>query len=93
MSEQNEIDAEKYLRIPYQEISDDALKGLVEAFVLREGTDYGDREFNLNEKVNHVYQQLERGEVGIVFNVELQSADMLTRNEIERLSRQFGIQV
>ena len=83
--------SEKYLRIPHGEISTNALRGLIEAFVLREGTDYGDREFNLDEKVSHVYAQLERGEVGVVFNVELQSADMLTRMEIERLSNQFGI--
>ena len=85
-------DAEKYLRIPHTEISPSALRGLIEAFVLREGTDYGAREFDLDEKVNHVYQQLERGEVGIVFNVELQSADMLTKAEIERLSRQFSLE-
>ena len=85
-------DAEKYLRIPHTGISPSALRGLIEAFVLREGTDYGEREFDLDEKVNHVYQQLERGEVGIVFNVELQSADMLTKTEIERLSRQFALE-
>ena len=92
MSVESQIDAEKYLRIPHAEISAAALRGLIEAFVLREGTDYGEREFDLDEKVNHVYKQLERGEVGIVFNVEMQSADMLTKTEIERLSRQFALE-
>ena len=87
-----DYDTEKYVRIPHQEISAEALRGLVEAFVLREGTDYGEQEFNLEQKVQHVYLQLERGEVGVVFNVELQSADMLTQAEIDRLSRQFAIQ-
>ena len=92
MSDDEEHDAEKYLTIPYREISAEALNGLIETFVLREGTDYGAREFNLHEKVEHVYRQLECGYVGIVYNVELQSADMLTRTEIERLSRQLAIE-
>jgi uncharacterized protein YheU (UPF0270 family) len=54
--------------IPYTELSADALRGVVEAFVLREGTEYGARDFTLDEKVAHVMRQLERREAQIVFD-------------------------
>ena len=67
---------EKYVEVPAESISAEALNALIESFVLREGTDYGDFEYNLEQKVNHVRKQLSSGEVAIVFNLELQSADI-----------------
>jgi uncharacterized protein YheU (UPF0270 family) len=40
--------------VPYTELSADALQGVVEAFVLREGTDYGATEYALGRKVAQV---------------------------------------
>src|ERR1700730_15231009 len=54
--------------VPHTELSADALRGVVESFVLREGTDYGEREFSLEQKLAHVYGQLQRGEARIVFD-------------------------
>lgn len=55
------------IAVPYTELSAQALRGLIESFVLREGTDYGLREYSLEQKVTHVLKQLERGEVHILF--------------------------
>ena len=44
--------------VPYTELSEEALRGVVESFVLREGTEYGEREFSLDQKVDHVFRQL-----------------------------------
>jgi uncharacterized protein YheU (UPF0270 family) len=41
---------------------------VVESYVLREGTDYGEKEFSLEDKVSHVINQLKRGEARIVFD-------------------------
>lgn len=54
--------------IPHTELSADALRGVIESFVLREGTEYGEREFTLEEKLSHVMQQLECGEAQIMFD-------------------------
>ena len=62
--------------VPHEEVSPPALRGLVESFVLREGTDYGTREFSLEEKVQHVMRQLERGEVQIVFDPNTETVDI-----------------
>jgi len=63
--------------IPYDELSADALRGVVESFVLREGTDYGRREFSLEEKVSHVMDQLKRCEAHVVFDPEDQSVSVV----------------
>src|SRR5215813_9038175 len=63
--------------VPYTELSAEALRGVVESFVLREGTDYGEREFSLEQKLAHVYRQLERGEARIVFDPNTETVDII----------------
>ena len=63
--------------IPHRELSADALRGVLESFVLREGTDYGEREASLDQKVAQVLRQLERGEAQIIFDATLQSVDIV----------------
>jgi len=65
------------ITIPYEELSADALRGVVESFVLREGTDYGTREFSLEEKVSHVMDQLKRCEAHVVFDPEEHSVSIV----------------
>ena len=59
------------------ELSPEALRAVIESFVLREGTDYGQREFSLEEKVAQVRRQLERGEVRIVFEPQTRSVNIV----------------
>lgn len=63
--------------IPYQELSAGALRGVLESFVLREGTDYGEREVSLDQKVAQVLHQLERGEAQVVFDPTFESIDIV----------------
>ena len=65
------------VEIPYRELSDEALRGVVEGFVLREGTDYGTYEFPLAEKVAHVMRQLEHGEARLMFDPNTSSIDIV----------------
>jgi uncharacterized protein YheU (UPF0270 family) len=64
--------------IPHGALAADLLRGVVEAFVLREGTDYGAKEFSLEQKVAHVMRQLDRGEAQIIFDPKSQSVDLVT---------------
>ena len=68
---------EHSIEVPYEALSPAALRGLVEAFVLREGTDYGEREVSFEAKVAQVMRRLERGEARIVFDPRTRSADIL----------------
>jgi len=67
------------IQIPYTQLSAQSLQGVVESFVLREGTEYGEREFLLAEKVAHVMGQLQRGEARIIFNPVTLSVDIVPR--------------
>ena len=64
--------------IPHHELSAEALIGVIRAFVLREGTDYGERELTLAEKVANVRTQLDTGEAQIVFDPDSASVDIVT---------------
>jgi uncharacterized protein YheU (UPF0270 family) len=68
--------------IPHTELSSEALRSVVESFVLREGTDYGEREISLDQKVAQVLRQLERGEARIIFDAELESVDIVVSRPI-----------
>lgn len=63
--------------VPHTQLSADALQGVIESFVLREGTEYGEREFTLAEKLSHVMLQLERGEAQIMFDPSSNSVQIV----------------
>ena len=69
------------IEVPLDALSATALRGLVEEFVNREGTDYGLRERTLDEKVRDVMRQLERGEAAIVFDPESRSTTIIVRTK------------
>jgi len=64
--------------VPHAELASDLLRAVIESFVLREGTDYGEREFSLDQKVARVIRQLERGEAQIVFDPDTDSVGITT---------------
>ena len=73
------------MQIPYDQLSDDALQGLIEEYVTREGTDYGHQEYSLAEKVAGVRKQLQRGEAVIYFDSYLQSCTIVSRHQLADL--------
>ncbi len=54
--------------IPHRRLGPEALQGLIEEFVTRDGTDYGEREIPLAMRVAQVRRQLDRGIVVILFH-------------------------
>jgi uncharacterized protein YheU (UPF0270 family) len=67
--------------VPHQELSPEALRGVIESFVLREGTDYGTHEFTLEQKMAHVMSQIERGEAQILFDPNTETIDIVKIKE------------
>jgi uncharacterized protein YheU (UPF0270 family) len=72
-----ENQAPEPVEVPYTELPADLLHAVVESFVLREGTDYGAREFSLQDKVARVIAQLKGGEAKIVFDPESDSVTIM----------------
>ena len=54
--------------IPWQALATETLTNVIESFVLREGTDYGEQEVPLAVKVEQIRQGLENGEWVLVFS-------------------------
>ena len=75
---EDERDQELPVAVPHAELSPEALRGVVESFVLREGTDYGERDVPFETKVAQVIRQLERGEARIMFAPVTQSVQIVT---------------
>lgn len=73
--------------IPWKDLSPEALQGLIEAFVAREGTDYGDRNFTLEEKVAHVRRQLEKGTAVIVYDAQSLTANIIPADQLKASRR------
>jgi len=67
--------------IPHNQISPEALQGLIEEYITRDGTDYGVQEFSLAQKVEQVQQQVVRGDVVVVFDVATESVSLLSRRD------------
>ena len=73
----NDHEPQEPVTVPYRELSPEALRGVLESFVLREGTEYGARDFTLEEKLAHVYRQVERNEAQIVFDPTTETIDII----------------
>jgi uncharacterized protein len=67
------------VEVPYGELSADLLNALIESFVLREGTDYGEKELSLEDKVARVITQLKKGDAKILFDPESESVTIAVR--------------
>jgi uncharacterized protein YheU (UPF0270 family) len=68
------------VEVPWTALSPEALRGVVESFVLREGTDYGARDFTHEEKVLQLLASLARGQARIMFDPQTASVTLLPRD-------------
>jgi len=75
------------LEIPPHRLPPEVLDALLEAYVLREGTDYGDREISLAEQLARARRQLASGQVVIVWDEELETCNLLARDDFARATR------
>ncbi len=64
---------EGVIAIPYERLSDDVLAAIIEEFVSREGTDYGDYSHSLADKVEQVLKQVKQGKAVVLFDPDSQS--------------------
>ena len=56
------------IEIPLSSLDDDVLQAVIEEFITREGTDYGQVELSLVQKVAQVRKQLQQGLAVVVFD-------------------------
>jgi uncharacterized protein YheU (UPF0270 family) len=68
--------------IPWQDIPADSLQNLIEEFVSRDGTDYGEREIPLSTRVDQVRELLRRRKVVIWFDEATETVSVFEADKI-----------
>jgi uncharacterized protein YheU (UPF0270 family) len=69
--------------IPAEQINPETLNSIIEAFVLKEGTDYGEQEKSLEEKVEDVKRSLKSGDVVLVYSELHETVNVLSKGQFE----------
>ncbi|PCH59557.1 MAG: hypothetical protein COC19_06945 [SAR86 cluster bacterium] len=65
------------MRIPYQQLSNQALQAILEEFVTREGTEYGSVELSLDDKVAQIRRQLSNATVVVEYDPLSESCQLV----------------
>lgn len=79
MNEEDPSADQAPVEVPHTELPPQTLRAVIESFVLREGTDYGERDASFDGKVADVMRQLERREAVIVYDPPTDSVDIVMR--------------
>ena len=69
--------------VPWKDLPPDTLTNLIEEFVTRDGTDYGDQEVATSTKVEQVRHQLKQQEAFIVFDEVTESVSVMGKEQAE----------
>ncbi|MCP4352862.1 MAG: YheU family protein [Desulfobacterales bacterium] len=67
--------------IPYNQLSSDSLHGLIEEFITREGTDYGETESPLQHKMDQILNQLKNGKAVITYDADTQTSNIILKEQ------------
>ncbi|SDK29948.1 YheU family protein [Microbulbifer yueqingensis] len=68
--------------VPHQQLDPATLQNLLEEYATRDGTDYGEREVSLADKVASLRRQLQSGEVVIWFEPGDESINLLLARDL-----------
>jgi len=61
-----------------EKLTEEVLKGLLESVVTREGTDYGETELSLEEKVFNLLSQVYAGDLLITYDEATETVNLVT---------------
>jgi len=75
----------QFVRVPLERLDPEVLQGMLEDFASRDGTDYGLHELSLEEKVENLKVQLQRGDLGIVYDLDSEEWDLLPKPKLQEL--------
>jgi len=74
--------------IQHDNLTEEALHGLIEEFVTREGTDTGYTDGSLEENIEMVKRQLKHGDVLIVYDGDTQTANIVPKKNARLISQE-----
>ncbi len=62
--------------IPYDQLSAETLTAILEEYASREGTEYGEVDYSLAEKVAMLRAQLSRGDIAVSFDTQTETCTL-----------------
>jgi uncharacterized protein len=68
--------------IPYEQLNETTLFNLIESFVLQEGTEYGEQDVSLADKVTQVLTQLKSGEALVVYSELHETVNIVPKDQL-----------
>ncbi len=68
--------------IPLEQLERATLLAIIEGFVLTEGTEYGESDIALEDKVQQVLVQLKQGQVLLVYSELHQSVNIIPKQQL-----------
>jgi uncharacterized protein YheU (UPF0270 family) len=71
--------------VPYEQLSSDALNGVLEEYASREGTEYGSNDISMDSKVRQLKTQLLQGKALIVFDEESGTCNLMLKREFDKI--------
>ena len=67
-----------FVQVPVSQVPADSLRALLEEFASRDGTDYGEQETPLAERVSQLHTGLQVGAMALVFDADTETWDILS---------------
>ncbi len=71
----------EFVRVPPERLQAETLQALLEEFASRDGTDYGETEFTLEQKVAQLRSQLEREELQLLYDAAGEHWDLVNAEQ------------
>lgn len=71
----------RILNIPYENLSPDTLRSIIEECVTRGGTDYGEVEVTFEQKIRQVHREITSGKALILFDTKDQICNIVLRDD------------
>jgi uncharacterized protein YheU (UPF0270 family) len=75
----------QFVEVPSGRLQAEVLQALLEEYATRDGTDYGERELTLVEKIARLQRELDAGDLCILYDLDSEQWDLLPRAQAELL--------
>jgi uncharacterized protein YheU (UPF0270 family) len=78
----------QFVEVPPQRLQPEVLQALLEEYASRDGTDYGEQELSLSRKVSNLRQQIQQGDLLILYEIEGEHWDLVPAEQANLLLEQ-----
>ncbi len=68
--------------VPWKDIPAETLTNLIEEFVTRDGTDYGEQETSTAARVEQVHRRLRDGSAAVVFDEATETVSLMSGEQL-----------